>query len=173
MPYNEYWERITLSSVPRRGAVATAVALIAFVAISIAPAWLGALAIDQEFYDSLARGPWSPPLLVFPAAWLVVQALVGLGVWQVWRMGPGVQRRHAFYWWLLEIAAASVWMPQLFGAQSTLRGLLGAAALLVTTGGVLITGAERAPRAGRYLIPPFLWSAYLTLMMTALWTINL
>ena len=146
-------------------------ALIAFLAISLGVAALGALSTIQNvdgWYAHADRAFWTPPNAVFGPIWTVLYTLMSVAAWLVWRERARRGVRAALMAYVVQLVLNSLWTPVFFG----LYPLAGVSALwialvviLAIDGMVLVTMLRfwKVRRlAALLLIPYWAWVLYAT-----------
>src|SRR5688572_8531665 len=107
---------------PRRK-LASALVLVAFLAIAAAVAVLGSLAATAQvdgWYADAQKAPWTPPNAVFGPAWTVLYTLMSVAAWLVWRERDRVQVGPALGWYVGQLALNSIWTPVFFALYPTI-----------------------------------------------------
>lgn len=112
-----------------------------------------------SFYDALQKPPFAPPGWLFPVAWVILYALMGLSAYLAAR--TETQRSSAalkLYW--AQLAVNFLWSPVFF----RFRSLGGAAAvivvLLLLVAVMTVWFGKIRRTAGILTIPYLLWTAY-------------
>ncbi len=155
----------------------SALALIAFLAISFAVAAFGSLATIQNvdgWYADADKAFWSPPNFVFGPVWTVLYAFMSVAAWLVWRQrGRDAGTRRALAVYVAQLVLNAIWTPVFFG----LYPLIGVAALwialviiLALDVMVLITMLRFWPVrrfAAVLLVPYWAWLLYATTLNAA------
>lgn len=165
------------------GPVRSALALLAFVAISFAVAAFGSIATIQNvdgWYAMADKALWNPPNFVFGPVWTVLYLLMSIAAWLVWRErardASGARRALGAY--VVQLVLNAIWTPVFFG----LYPFMGVAALwiglviiLAIDVAVLVTMLRfwRVRRlAAVLLIPYWAWVLYATTLNAALAVLN-
>ena len=125
----------------------------------------------SAYYQSLNQPPFAPPGWLFPVAWGILYALMGISAYQVWRADL-VGSKAALFLYAAQLAVNFLWSPVFFG----LRSLPGAVAvilaldLLVTA---MIAAFLRVRRtAGLLNVPYLLWTLYATYLCIGVLRLN-
>jgi len=153
------------------GRARSALALLAFLAISFAVAALGALSTIQNvdgWYAHADRAFWTPPNAVFGPIWTVLYTLMSVSAWLVWRERGTRDVRPALMAYVVQLVLNSLWTPVFFGlypaAGSTALWI--ALVLIVAIDAmVLVTLLRFWPvrrLAAVLLIPYWVWVLYAT-----------
>jgi tryptophan-rich sensory protein len=148
-------------------------ALAGWVALSFAPAAIGAPFPAPGWYRQLRKPAWSPPSWLFGPVWTVLYALMGVAAWLVAsgggsRAGRGV----ALAAFGVQLALNAAWTPVFFGLR---RPGLALAEIVATLAGVAVTVAlflRQRTLAGVLLLPYLAWTAFATLLNAEIWRRN-
>lgn len=108
----------------------SALALVAFLAISFAVAGLGTIAtLDNVdgWYADAAKVSWNPPNWIFGPVWTLLYTLMSVAAWIVWLQRTRVNVRPALIAYVVQLALNAVWTPVFFG----LYPVAGASALWI------------------------------------------
>lgn len=126
----------------------------------------------MEAYKDLAhKPPLTPPAVVFPIAWSILYALMGVGAARIDLQDHSDQRRALTLYWV-QLAANFLWSILFFGAQA-----YGAAFfwLLLLWGLILamILAFRPIERTAALLqIPYLLWVAFAGYLNGGVWLLN-
>ena len=128
---------------------------------------------DVKIYtDSIAQPPLSPPPLVFPVAWTILYALMGIGAARVSLAPDGPRRSRALAVFGLQLGMNFLWSILFFKFQ--LFGL--ALVWLIALWGAILWMASAFSRvdkaAGRLQIPYLVWVAFAGYLNLGVWILN-
>ena len=164
-------------STEHRGAGRSALALVAFLAISFGVAALGGfstIANVNGWYADAAKAFWTPPNAVFGPVWTVLYTLMSVAAWLVWRERARRNVRPALTVYVVQLVLNALWTPVFFG----LYPAIGIAALWIALGiilsidvMVLVTMLRFWPvrrLAALLLIPYWAWVLYATTLNVAI-----
>jgi tryptophan-rich sensory protein len=153
----------------RPSAGRSALALIAFLAISFGVAALGGfstIANVNGWYADAAKAFWTPPDLVFGPVWTVLYTLMSVAAWLVWRERDRRMVRPALTVYVVQLVLNAIWTPLFFG----LYPMIGVSALWIALvvivaidAMVLVTMLRFWPvrrLAAALLIPYWAWVLY-------------
>lgn len=159
----------------------SALALIAFIAMSFSVAALGGLStIDNVtgWYASAAKAAWNPPNWIFGPAWTLLYTLMSVAAWLVWRERSRVNVRPALTMYVVQLVLNALWTPLFFGAFP----LIGPPALWIALAvivaidiTVLLTMLRFWPiqrGAAWMLVPYWAWVLFATTLNAALAILN-
>lgn len=166
----------------RTSGLRSALALIAFLAISFAVAALGSLATIQNvegWYADAEKASWNPPNEVFGPVWTVLYTLMSVAAWLVWReRARHAGTRRALTAYVAQLVLNAIWTPVFFGLYP-LMGVtalwIGLVVILALDVAVLITMLRFWPvrrLAAVLLIPSWAWVLYATTLNAALAVLN-
>jgi len=121
------------------------------------------------WYLSLTPPPGAPPTWLIAPLSCSAYALMGLAGWLAWRRAGASAPLRLWGWQLL---ASALWVPALFGLQSTLAGLVVILALwpllLLTLRAFLHIGAS----AAALMLPYAAWIGFATYLVAGLCWLN-
>ena len=123
-----------------------------------------------EWYEQLAKAPWTPPNWLFGPVWTVLYAAIAVAGWLVWRAaGAG---SAAFAVWVAQLVANGLWSWLFFGVHRTDLALADITVLLALI--VLFAVLARPhSRAAAWLFAPYgVWVAYATSLNLYAWLNN-
>lgn len=159
----------------------SALALLAFLAISFAAAGLGSIATASAidgWYAEADKVAWTPPNIVFGPVWTVLYTLMSVAAWLVWRERDRRPVRRPLTWYVSQLALNAVWTPVFFGLYPVLGGtaLWLAAAIVVALDvailATLVTFARVRRLAAALLVPYLLWCLYASTLNVGLAVLN-
>jgi len=154
-----------------QGAGRSALALLAFLAISFGVAALGGLSTIQNvdgWYAHADRAFWTPPNLVFGPIWTVLYTLMSVAAWLVWRERDALDVRPALMAYVIQLVLNALWTPVFFGlypAAGTTALWIALVIIVAIDGTVLVTMLRFWPvrrLAALLLIPCWAWVLYAT-----------
>lgn len=128
---------------------------------------------DVKIYtDSIAQPPLSPPPLVFPVAWTILYALMGIGAARVSLAPDGPRRSRALAVFGLQLGMNFLWSILFFKFQ---RFGLALVWLIALWGAILwmISAFSRGDKAAaRLQIPYLVWVAFAGYLNLGVWVLN-
>ena len=128
---------------------------------------------DVKIYtDSIAQPPLSPPALVFPVAWTILYALMGIGAARVALAPDSPERSRALAVFGLQLGMNFLWSILFFKFQ-----LFGFSLLwLIALWGAILWMASAFSRvdkaAARLQIPYLVWVAFAGYLNLGVWILN-
>jgi translocator protein len=122
-------------------------------------------------YEQFERPAFAPPGAVFPVVWSALNLTTATSAWRVWRARePRPQappRREVLAWWVLAVIIRSGYTPLAFGGRRLWAATAGAALLFA----VMVRYAFLARRvdqtAAVLAVPEVAWTAFATVLSTA------
>ena len=94
--------------------VSDIVAFIAFCAVCILAASMGAIFRPGEWYEQLSKPAWRPPNWLFAPAWTFLYATIAISGWLVWR-DYGFDAGLPLTLYAVQLALNAAWTPIFFG----------------------------------------------------------
>ena len=127
-----------------------------------------------EWYGTLRRPALAPPNWVFGPVWTALFALIGTGVWLVWRQAESSPRavRLALGVFVVHFAFNLGWSAVFFGMREIGSGL---AVILVLWALIVATmwAFDRVDRrAALLLVPYLLWVSFAAYLNYRFWVLN-
>lgn len=149
----------------------SALALVAFLAISFGVAALGGLVTGTQvegWYADAEKVAWSPPNVVFGPVWTVLYAVISLAAWLVWRESPRRDVRRPLSLYVAQLVLNALWTPVFFGLYLAVgvAALWAAAAIILALDVLVLLTMLSFGRARRIaavlLIPYWAWLLFAT-----------
>lgn len=146
-------------------------ALVGWIALSFAAAFVGSRFAPGPWYDALQKPSWNPPAWVFGPVWTVLYAAMGVAAWRVWRT-PDPRRRLALGVFVVQLALNAAWSWIFFGLHR--MGLAFAEILvlwlLIAATTALFWRIDRL--AGALFLPYWAWVSFAAVLNATLWQLN-
>lgn len=130
---------MSTTTVASPGRLRSALALVAFLAISFGVAALGGfstIANVNGWYAAADRALWTPPNAAFGPVWTVLYTLMSVSAWLVWRERATTNVRPALTVYVVQLVLNALWTPIFFG----LYPAIGVSALWIAL--VIIVGID-------------------------------
>ncbi|AGA77767.1 tryptophan-rich sensory protein [Echinicola vietnamensis DSM 17526] len=124
------------------------------------------------WYATLEKPPFNPPNSLFGPVWTVLYALMGVGIYLVWKSPDSPQRKKAIQVFIVQLVLNFCWSFIFFYFH-----LIGWAAIEI----VLLLGMiiwmilifRRVDKLAAYLqLPYLLWVSFATLLNVSIWWLN-
>jgi tryptophan-rich sensory protein len=151
-------------------------ALAGFGLATAGAAWYGARYSRKEsrenWYRSLDKPTFAPPMNVYPVVWTTLYAMVAWSGWRIWSAAPSRERKHALRLWISQLATNAKWSKLFFGEHSPTLALADAIAL---EGMIFayIKAARKVDRAAaNAFIPYAAWVAFAAVLNSEIARLN-
>lgn len=126
----------------------------------------------KAYQTTIAQPPFSPPPLVFPIAWSILFALMGIGAARVWLAPPSRQRTRALAVFLLQLLFNFFWSIIFFNFQAFGFALLWLVALWGLILWMIFAFARVDQIAAALQIPYLLWVIFAAYLNAGVWGLN-
>ena len=125
----------------------------------------------KAFYSSLNQPPFAPPAWLFPVAWGILYALMGISAFLIDESGHDLKQKALVIYWV-QLFINFLWSPVFFGLKS-LTGAVVVIVLLLMAVSVMILTFWKIRKSSAYLnIPYILWVAYATYLTIGVRALN-
>lgn len=125
----------------------------------------------RSFYSSLNQPPFAPPAWLFPVAWGILYALMGISAFLIDESGHDLKRKALTIYWV-QLFVNFLWSPVFFGFKS-LTGAVVVIALLLILIIVMMVYFGKIRKSALYLnIPYLLWVMYATYLTIGVRVLN-
>ena len=140
-------------------------------AVGALSAWL--TRDGMELYKAqVVKPPLSPPAMVFPIVWVILYALMGIGMARVVLSARSDERTDAIQVYLLQLAVNFTWSIFFFRLQ-TYGGALIVLLILLALIIWMILRFRRVEKPAAYLqIPYVLWVCFAAYLNAGVWILN-
>jgi translocator protein len=115
---------------------------------------------QSSWYQALAKSPATPPDWVFPVAWGLLYAAMGLALAMVLNARGARMRGLAIVLFALQLLANLVWSPLFFGAHQVLNALVLLGVIFVLALATTLVFARIRTMAGWILVPYLAWLCF-------------
>ena len=119
---------------------------------------------------SLRQPPLMPPSWLFPAVWVVLYTLMGIGAARVWLAGRDSQTALALY--AAQLGFNCLWTIFFFNLQWFAFSFFWLLVLLLLIAAMVRAFNRSAPPAGWRQLPYLAWSAFACYLNGAIWFLN-
>lgn len=158
----------------RRPWLSLAIAVVATELVGASGAVFTSMGLES-WYPSLVRPDIAPPNWVFGPVWTTLFALMGIGVWLVWKQATGEQARAArvaLAIFVVHFAVNLAWSGVFFGLQSLFGGLVVIVLLWLLILATMGAFARVDRRAAVLLLPYLAWVSFAGYLNYAFWVLN-
>jgi translocator protein len=127
-----------------------------------------------RWYPFLRSPPLTAPGWIFGEVRTILDALLGLSAWLVWRRFDAWRpsSRPALRLWGWQIALIAVWPATFFGLHSLAASMFVMLALLAISAATLVAFLRRSTAAGALLLPSAVWLCYAAYLNAGFWWLN-
>ncbi len=134
-------------------------------------AWLTRKGV--EWFNLMVRKPaLTPPEWVFPVAWGILYALMGIGAARVRLADPTQTSRRAINLFLVQLAMNFCWSILFFNFRAYGAALLWLAVLWAVIAAMALEFAKAAKAAGWLQAPYLVWVAFALYLNYGVWRLN-
>ena len=127
----------------------------------------------NEFYSLYVQKPsFSPPDWLFPIAWGILYALMGIGAARVEAQPVSKARSRGMNLFIIQLAVNFFWSLIFFNAQAYGAAFLWLLLLLVLVAAMTLTFYRTDKLAAYLQIPYLLWLIFAAALNWAVWQLN-
>lgn len=127
----------------------------------------------MEIYkDTVLKPPLSPPPIVFPIAWGILYALMGVSAARIWLKPPSAGRSRSLRLFLLQLAFNFVWSFLFFSFRAYGFAFLWLAVLWFLIVRMLLSFYDVDRPAAWLQIPYLLWVLFAAWLNLGVWKLN-
>lgn len=124
------------------------------------------------YMDTAAKPPLSPPGWVFPVAWGLLYALLGIGAAMVWRSPPSQARNRGLNLYVAQLVVNFFWSLIFFNAQAFSFAFFWLLLLLVLVIAMTLTFSRVRTLAAALQGPYLLWLTFAAYLNLGVWLLN-
>ncbi len=126
----------------------------------------------EHFNTAVAKPPLTPPPLLFPIAWGILYALMGISAARIWQAEPSRQRSSGLNLYVAQLIFNFFWSLIFFNAQAYGLALAWLAVLWVLVLGMILVFRKTDPLAALLQIPYLLWLTFAAYLNYGVWRLN-
>ena len=123
------------------------------------------------FYSSLEKPPLSPPAWLFPVAWAIIYALMGVSVYIICMSDSG-DKDKALKLYGSQLLVNFLWSPMFFGLKSLGGGVVVIAALTALVSAMIWEFLKIRRKAAILNFPYLLWCIYAAYLTVGIFVLN-
>lgn len=146
--------------------------LAGFVLLVAVVASAGAMFKPGDWYEALAKPPWTPPNWVFPVAWTLLYLMIAIAGWQIWREAGFGGACLAFLLYFVQLVLNAAWSWMFFGLHRVDLAMIDVTVLWIIVLANTIAFFMVQPGAAILLIPYLIWITYAAALNFAIWQMN-
>lgn len=141
-------------------------------AVGALSAWL--TRENMAMFDILRKPPFAPPRWLFPVAWTILYALMGVASYLVLTStAPRIEKRNALILYGIQLAVNFFWPLLFFGLSWYLGALAWLILLWVLILATLLRFSRIRETAGNLLLPYLLWVTFAAYLNWGIYRLNL
>lgn len=149
-----------------------ALALLGWLALCFAASASAVFVSTGDWYASLNKPPWNPPVWVFGPAWTLLYILMAVAAWLVWREGGWQAQGRALRLFLLQWFLNALWTPLFFGLHRPGLAFAEIIALWLAIAATLWSFWSVRKLAGVLLVPYLAWVGFAAVLNFTIWRLN-
>ncbi len=140
-------------------------------AVGALSAWL--TRENMAMFDILRKPPFAPPRWLFPVAWTILYALMGVASYLVLTSAaPRIEKRNALTLYGIQLAVNFFWPLLFFGLSWYLGALAWLILLWVLILATLLRFSRIRETAGNLLLPYLLWVTFAAYLNWGIYRLN-
>ena len=133
------------------------VGLMVCLVIAFLPGLVGSRFQPGSWYEALVKPALTPPGWVFPLAWSLLYALMGVALYVAWRAGAGAVPLTLF---VIQLVLNGAWSWLFFGLERPGLALVEVALLWLVILATVVAFWRVRPLAGALLLPDLGWVGF-------------
>lgn len=127
----------------------------------------------MEIYNtSILKPPLSPPAVVFPVAWTILYALMGVSAARIWLKPPSPGRSRSLRLFLIQLAFNFLWSFLFFSLQAFGVSFLWLAALWLLIVRMILSFWDLDQPAAWLQLPYLIWVLFAAYLNLGVWKLN-
>ncbi len=140
-------------------------------AVGLLSGFLSRRGMEDYGLDALQPG-FAPPAAVFPAAWTVLYALMGIGAARIWTAEDSPDRKRGLNLFVAQLTVNFFWSLIFFNLRTYGIALLWLLLLWGLVLAMLLTFRKTDPPAAWLQIPYLVWLTFAAVLNYAVWQLN-
>ena len=125
----------------------------------------------RTWYPTLVKPAWTPPNFVFPIAWTILYALMGIAVWLVWE-SPTSHKNTAFSFFGIQLFLNFIWSYLFFYLYNPGLALLDILLMWIAIVVTIWAFWRHSKIASLLLVPYLVWVSYAFTLNWFIWSHN-
>lgn len=126
----------------------------------------------KQYSDSVRQPPLSPPMLLFPIAWAILYALMGISSARIYLAAPSKDRSLGLNIYIAQLVVNFFWSLIFFNAQAFGFALLWLVILWALVLWMILVFCKTDPLAAKLQIPYLLWLTFAAYLNAGVWYLN-
>ena len=127
----------------------------------------------RTFSETVMQPPLSPPAVLFPIAWGILYALMGIGAARIRMTPPSDDRNKGINLFIAQLVVNFFWSLIFFNLQAYGLAFLWLVLLWVLVFLMIRTFRKVAPPAAKLQIPYLLWLTFAGYLSFGVWYLNM
>lgn len=144
--------------------------LAACLALAFLPGVIGSLFPADAWYDALTKPALTPPGWVFPVAWTILYATIGISLYVFLVQTPPGARRGPLVVFAVQLVANGVWSWLFFGLHAPGAALVDIVILWLAILATILAFSRTSRAAALLLVPYLAWVSFATYLNAAIWS---
>ena len=140
-------------------------------AVGLRSAWLSRGGMEA-YSETVVQPPLAPPMWLFPVAWTILYALMGVGAARVWLAPESAQRRRGLNLFVAQLVVNFFWSLIFFNLQSFGFAFVWLLLLLALVLWMTAVFSQTDRLAAWLQVPYLLWLAFAGYLSFAVWVLN-
>ena len=140
-------------------------------AVGLLSAWLSRSGMEA-YSETVVQPPLAPPMWLFPVAWTILYALMGVGAARVWLAPESAQRRRGLNLFVAQLVVNFFWSLIFFNLQSFGFAFVWLLLLLALVLWMTAVFSQTDRLAAWLQVPYLLWLAFAGYLSFAVWVLN-
>ena len=140
-------------------------------AVGFLSGWLSRKGMEA-YSETVAQPTLSPPMWLFPVAWTILYALMGVGAARVWLAPESAQRRRGLNLFVAQLVVNFFWSLIFFNLQSFGFAFVWLLLLLALVLWMTVVFSQTDRLAAWLQVPYLLWLAFAGYLSFAVWLLN-
>lgn len=126
----------------------------------------------NTWYKIINRSALTPPDYVFPIAWTILYAAIGVSGWAIWNSANFTNLKFIKTLYITQLFLNWMWTPLFFCYHLTALALLVLIAMDLIVGIIIFTTYKRIKIAALLLIPYLFWLLFASYLNFYIWQYN-
>lgn len=140
-------------------------------AVGLLSAWFSRSGMEA-YSETVVQPPLAPPMWLFPVAWTILYALMGVGAARVWLAPESAQRRRGLNLFVAQLVVNFFWSLIFFNLQSFGFAFVWLLLLLALVLWMTVVFSQTDRLAAWLQAPYLLWLAFAGYLSFAVWMLN-
>ncbi len=126
----------------------------------------------EAYKTSVVKPDFAPPDIVFPIAWTILFAIMGIGAARVYMAQPSQERSRALKIYFLQLAVNFLWSVIFFNLQSFGFAFIWLILLWILILFMILSFRSVDKTAAYLQIPYLLWATFAAFLNYSVWILN-